>query len=130
MKLSKASIHKLRESGLFIDDEPDFVEDHVAFPNGYIVIKPSSVKGNSLPDYEAWYDDHDGKEKPSDAPRIVIYPKSNLWHVAVSEYVPGPGPGDFDNDFQSEVEAVENILNYFFGKNEHFKESYKANING
>ena len=130
MTLSKASIQKIRESGLFIDDNPDFVETHVAYPNGYIVIKPSSINGNCLPDYEAWYNDHDGKEKMSDAPRIVIYPRSELWHVTVSDYVPGPGPGDFDIHFNSEEEAVDNILNYYFRYNKYFNEYYEASING
>jgi hypothetical protein len=37
--LSAGAISKVRERGLHVTDEPFFPQHHVAYPNGYIVIK-------------------------------------------------------------------------------------------
>ena len=37
------------------------------------------------------------------------------------DWVPGPGPGDFEKTFFNEDEVVAFIVSYYFGKNEFFE---------
>lgn len=37
------------------------------------------------------------------------------WVVTVHDYIPGPGPGDFRNEWDTPEEAVTDILDFFFG---------------
>jgi hypothetical protein len=42
-------------------------------------------------------------------------PGSGKWVVTVHEYIPGPGPGDFVNVWDTPEEAVADILDYLLG---------------
>jgi hypothetical protein len=60
----------------------------------------------------------------SDAPMLSIHIEKDEYRVRVWQWVPGPGPGDFDIGVNTEEEACQLAINYFFEKNEHF-EAYK-----
>ena len=95
----------------------DFPEERIAWPAGYLVCKSSSVKGNGHDSYDFMFDGNSVKMK-SDSPAIVIWNKDGKTHIEVSEYVPGPGPSDFIESFETEYDAVERILRYFFDPND------------
>lgn len=121
MRLSTNSINTIRAKGLYISDTPFFGPNHIAYPNGYIVIKPGSAGGNRIEGYEIWFTNLAGEQELSDAPGAVIFPVEKSWGVSVSEYVPGPGPGDFEKIFSSEQKAVSAIVEYYFGLSPEFQ---------
>ena len=96
-----------------IEPEPFFPPQHVAWPNGYPVHKPEAVQGNCIPDGS--YIVHVGDTgSRTDAPQVVIWHADDSWHTQVSEYAPGPGPGDFRHQFLTERDAVDDVIRYFF----------------
>lgn len=103
-------LDRLRAAGLLVS-EP-FVPNHVAFPDGVIVGKPASVRGHSLPEYEAWWG-LDGLML--DAPGLYLHSDRGRWLVTSHDYVPGPGPGDFVNEWATPDEAVADVLDFYFG---------------
>jgi hypothetical protein len=50
-----------------------------------------------------------------DAPSAHLYPKEDKWIFEVWEFIPGPGPGDFREEFASITDAIPVILDYYFG---------------
>jgi hypothetical protein len=52
---------------------------------------------------------------PINAPVADVYPWQGQWIFEVSEYIPGPGPGDFQRLFDSLDEAIAAVLEYYFG---------------
>jgi hypothetical protein len=104
-------LDRLREVGLLISEA--FVPNHVAFPDGVIVAKPASVEGHSLPGYEAWWGMID--DVMLDAPGLLFHSDGRKWFVTSHDFVPGPGPGDFVNEWDSPEEAVADILDFYFG---------------
>ncbi|AFY54715.1 hypothetical protein Riv7116_2190 [Rivularia sp. PCC 7116] len=82
------------------------------FANGYSVAKPTLVSGNTRIDCECLL----GSDRiPCDAPVANLYPKEDKWIFEISEWVPGPGIGDFQDSFESIDDAVSPILDYYFG---------------
>lgn len=119
MLLSITSINRLRNLGLQLADEPFFSHDHTAYPSGYLVMKPTSVQGNSLPSLRKGYEDgHTFND--TDAPVPVIWNASGRWHVSVWDWAPGPGPGDFVKEFVDEATAIHFIIQYFFDETPEF----------
>jgi hypothetical protein len=100
-------LDRLRGAGLLVSGP--FVPDHVAFPDGMLVAKPASVAGHSLP----------GLAEASggllDAPILYLHSDGGKWYVTSHDYVPGPGPGDFVNEWATAEEAVADILDFYFG---------------
>ncbi len=121
MKLSPESIVEIRALGLYVDAEPCFVSDHVAFPNGYVVIKPEKTLGNFVPGREGWFTNYLGVDEITDAPPVYIFFKEGQWWYEVCEYMPGPGPGDFRRSAESEPEVLEKLRVYFFESNPDFE---------
>src|SRR5690348_14442267 len=92
-------LDQLRAAGLLIS-EP-FVPNHIAFPDGVCVAKPASVVGHSLPGYEGGWG---GTEVKLDAPGLWFHCDGGKWFVTSHDYIPGPGPGDFVNEWSSPEE--------------------------
>ena len=113
MPLSRTSIDELRRRGLRLPDAPSFPTDHRAYPSGYLVMKPISVQGNSLPSLRRDYENGHSLDD-TDTPVPVIWSASGRWHVSVWDWAPGPGPGDFVKEFASEAAAIHFIVQYFF----------------
>lgn len=129
MKLSSRFIEDIRALGLHIDSEPFFGADHRAFPNGYLVIKPSNTRGNHVPGLKASFRNWLGIEDTSDAPVVYVHFQGAEWQYEVSEYVPGPGPGDFRRSACNEHELLERLKKYFFEPNADFEATKSRNGN-
>lgn len=90
--------------------------------NRLTVIKPKGIPGNSLPANNhsnipiIWNDD----EILTDCPVIRLEKSNNKISVICWDWTPGPGPGDFCVDFESEDDAVIFLLNYYFENNDFF----------
>lgn len=114
MKIPEECILKLRSFGLFV--AMPMSPNHV-FPNGVLVGKPVNVPGNHIPGYSTAYVinlDTD-QEVQFDAPPVWLYGHCGVWVVLAEEYCPGPGPGDFVHEWQTPEDAVQDILDFYFG---------------
>lgn len=110
MKISKERLTRLKEAGLLIS-EP-FVETHIAYPGGYIIGKPKSVGGNFRENHESYW----GWEQIlCDAPASYLYEKNDKYFFVVHQWIPGPGWGDFEKTYNELEEALEAIIDYYFG---------------
>lgn len=69
----------------------------------YYVHKPVAVRGNCR--------DND----PEDCPVAHLYNENGKWYFQVHEFAPGPGPGDFTEAHSSMSDAIDSILEYYFG---------------
>lgn len=103
-------IERLRSAGLFVS-EP-WPSDHV-WPNNVLVGKPVGVPGNSIPGFSTGFGISDRVE--FDGPPARFWFNGEVWLVLAEEYCPGPGPGDFLDEWNTPEEAVEDILNFYFG---------------
>jgi len=99
--------------GLLVGDP--FSEGHVAWPLGRSIGKPISAGGYSLPEYECHWSNGEGEDVVVDAPVLQLHFSEGRWHVTVHEYEPGPGPGDFVHGYSTIDQAVEDIIDYYFG---------------
>lgn len=108
--ISEIHLDRLRAARLLVSTP--FVPGHLAFPDGVIVAKPASVPGHSLPDYEAGWGMGD---ITLDAPALFLHSDNGKWFVTSHDYVPGPGPGDFVNEWTCAEEAIADILDFYFG---------------
>ncbi len=111
--LQKKSIERLLKSGLFVSDP--FPAGHY-WEEGVIVGKPTATKGNFIPEFKFGFEEID-----MDAPDVVLFTDGYSWYVVAQEGVPGPAEGDFTNKWASEDEAVEDILEYYFGSPDRMK---------
>lgn len=98
----------LEQKGLILEPWPEISP----FPGGYEIAKPESVMGNTRPDYTVYFS---SGEVVCDAPCTRIYPKGGKWVFELWEFIPGPGPGDFREEFLSITEAIPVIVDYYFG---------------
>lgn len=104
-------LDQLRTAGLLASDP--FASGHIAFPDGVVIGKPASVPGHSIP-YEypcEWGNDG----TVLDAPTLMLHCDSTKWVVTSHDYVPGPGPGDFVDRWDSPEQAIAGILDFYFG---------------
>ncbi|MDQ1097582.1 MULTISPECIES: hypothetical protein [Chryseobacterium] len=87
------------------------------------VIKPKGLSGNYLPENSiskisiALEDE----ELYSDCPIIQIYKNENIFSAKCWDWVPGPGPGDFVIDFDSEDKLIQFLIHYYFENNVYFE---------
>lgn len=118
--LSAAGIRLLRDRGIDIECYPFFPPNHVAYPSGYIAILPSQIDGNRILGMEGHYASSRYKEDAvTNMPSLTLWGDNNAWHICVAQYVPGPGPGDFLEQFETEAEAIAGAIHYFFEPNQH-----------
>ncbi len=74
------------------------------------VAKPASIQGNCISGYSSSIG-----EIPIDAPAILLRPTSEGWIVLNQDHIPELGPGDFKNVWQTQQEAVDDIIEFYFG---------------
>ena len=79
--------------------------------DGIRVAKPKSTPGNALP---TEYTMTIGGETAIDAPILELYTNGASWFVKSHDNVPGPGPGDFTNEWSTVDEALSDIFDFFF----------------
>jgi hypothetical protein len=120
-KLSQNIIDRLESKGLVLfGKERDMV----------MVCKPVTTKGNCI-EGKLWkpineFEAVEGEltlkanQFETNAPVLGIYVEENGFKVQVWQWVPGPGPGDFEVVVSTEEEVYIHTINYFFEKNEHF----------
>jgi hypothetical protein len=72
-------------------------------------IKSFGSTGTFANGYAAW------NPLADDMPTAHIYPREGRWIFEVWEYIPGPGPGDFQRFFDTLDEAIDAALDYYFG---------------
>ena len=107
-------LKRLKDAGLFVS-EP-FADGH-GWEHGVRVGKPSQIPGNSIPNYQGGYITI-GEEIPPpemDAPFVVLLSRSEGWIVRAQECIPQPGMGDFINVWKTADEAIQDILDFYFG---------------
>ncbi len=98
---------KLEQAGLFVS-KPYPVSHSLSL--GVVVGKPTNIQGNKIENFRHGYDEVD-----MDAPDVKLFFKDGQWIVWGQEGVPAPGPGDFKNSWNTAIEAVEDILDFYFG---------------
>ncbi|MBP7860296.1 hypothetical protein KA183_01330 [bacterium] len=124
-KIDEKSVQKLQNAGLFV--APPFPEGHV-MEHGIDIGKPVETIGNRVEGFQTGYDDI-----KMDAPIMTFFSTGEKWVVFVQESIPGPGPGDFLNTWDTQDEAVADILDFFLGNPERmnaisdFKKNRKTN---
>jgi len=126
--LSPASIDRLRRKGVHGSDWPFYHPSHLLCPSGYRVILPANVPGNHYPGPDnGYFTDQSGNYREVNTPAVSVWGKGPVWQVCVSEYAPGPGPGDFSESFNSQDDAIHAVLDFFFNpENEHFVAGLRA----
>jgi len=103
-------LDQLRAAGLLVSDP--YVSEHIAFPDGVSIAKPVSVPGHSLSDIEGeWGSDGTAISYPG----LYFHRDVEKWVVTSHDYIPGPGPGDFIDNWDTAEEAVADILDFYFG---------------
>ncbi|MGR9156230.1 hypothetical protein ACU8L2_23490 [Rhizobium leguminosarum] len=118
---------KLRRNGLVGGALPLFVSTHASYPSGYSISLPESNGGNTLYDHEAYTRDDEGHDQLTRMPSLKLWGEAGNWNICVSEWVPGPGPGDFTKRHMSLDEVLQSILGYFFDpNNEYFNQAELA----
>lgn len=108
MRVPEQCLLRLRSSGLLVSDP--YVPNHLAYPEGVQVGKPASVSGNAIPGYEGYWDG-----VLVDAPSLVMHAQRSKWLVVSHDIIPGPGVGDFVDEWDSPEQAVDDILDFYFG---------------
>lgn len=116
-KISQQQEQRLRNAGLYLSFFPD---GHKGFPNGIRLFKPIELKGNRVADYDTTLSSVDESGNfvdvvKADAPPIVIgCSEDRIWYLHNSQFCPGPGPGDFFNQYDNEEQAVDDALKFYF----------------
>ncbi|CAA7386143.1 hypothetical protein [Chryseobacterium fistulae] len=93
------------------------------------ILKPKGVPGNFLPEDKQsqipirW----GNREFFTDSPVINIEKNEDIFSIICWDWTPGPGPGDFRIEVNSETEVVDFVINFYFEENIHF-EAYKKDI--
>lgn len=113
-RLSHQLISEIKSKGLIVDDHPFFAKDHSGWPSGYLISKPRDVTGNRLPVWEEISKDNSGYDIACDMPTMTIWKTAQGHQIEVHNFVPGPGPGDFQMSFESDDAVLASILNYYF----------------
>lgn len=110
--IDEIHLNVLREAGL-----------HVSSPKALLggewrwVTKPVSTSGNNLPGYESGYVSlGDEPQCPdTDAPMLKLGYDGKRWEVEGINCAGGMGPGDFVTYWGNPEDALDDILDFFFG---------------
>lgn len=128
-KLSEKIIDELESKGLVL-----FGKERMLIQVG----KPSTTKGNCIEgkkwnpicEFEPIENELIPKKEQfeTDAPILGIFIEENGYKVQVWQWVPGPGPGDFEIVLDNEEQVLVATLNYFFEKNDYFEAFRKYHL--
>ncbi len=116
--IEKKYLQILEDSGLFVSKP--YPEGH-GWEHGVVVGKPTSIQGNYIEEYSTGYGDID-----MNAPTLVFHANPDAWIVLAQNFVPTLGPGDFQNSWDTPDEAVEDILDFYFGDSSRMQAKAKA----
>ncbi len=105
--LEEKKLNLLREAGLLV--EPVL---RGPYKGSYSIAKPEKVLGNTRPGENGYY----GPDRIlTDAPCSRLLIGNGKLVFLVREYVPGPGLGDFEEEFEDMELCLQSILDYYFG---------------
>ena len=110
MRIPETYLDELRLAGLLVSDP--WEDDHPFMPSCVGVAKPVHVAGNRQPSRATRW----GMGDIVDTPTLNFFYSDGNWHVVCHEYKPGPGPGDFHDQWSTGEEAIRDILDFFFGE--------------
>lgn len=104
-------LNKLRAAGLHVSDPI------AAFGNGVWVCKPTSTPGNNILGYSSGYVSLEGEAicPETDAPMLKLILHDGIWQVNGQLGAGGMLPSDFIDDWTNAEDAVQDILDYYFG---------------
>ena len=116
---SPAFAKAIREMGLYspqLDSES---------PERFFLMKPLGVEGNGIEGYVDYPFSSviygggkviiEDDSHPSDAQMLRVVFRDGSYSISVWNWVPGPGPGDFNEKFSTEEEVlIHNALGVFF----------------
>ena len=111
-KIDEVYLEKLRSAGLHSSPPVP------SFRDGVWVGKPTSTVGNHIPGYTDGGYTIFGEDAPPDmdAPMLKFYIDSeNNWMVRGEDYAGAKGPGDFVHLWKTPEEALDDILDFYFG---------------
>ncbi len=115
MKLSITNKARLENMGLIIYGREDRC----------FIIKKPNISGNSILNYKSLpilgLTEKYGVEVISDCPVILLWFRETHFILTCQNFVPGPGPGDFAEEFLNEEKLIEFIISYYFGTNKYFE---------
>jgi hypothetical protein len=101
-------VTNLENSGLLVKPNPVG-----PYAGGWTIAKPASIPGNTRKNWEVYFG---SDEILCDAPVARLYLKGGKWVFQVADCVPGPEPGDFQEEFLLIIDAVDAIFDYYFGE--------------
>ena len=110
-QIDEKYLNQLRSAGLFTSHPLG------AFAGGVWVVKPTTTRGNNIPGYSSGYISL-GDEPlcpDNDAPMLKFMHRDDIWIVDGIRSCGGMGPSDFIDTWKTPEEAVQDILDYFFG---------------
>lgn len=122
-KIDKNHLDRLKNAGLHVSPPVK------AFRDGVWVGKPTSTQGNCIPGYKADGYTIFGEDAPPemDAPMLKFYmANENSWMVRGEDFAGVKGPGDFANEWKTVEEAIDDILDFYFGNPSRMQVKAKA----
>lgn len=104
-------LEQLRAAGLHVSAPKPALFD------GVWVCKPTTTPGNSIPGFEGGYIAlGDEPQCPYiDAPMLRFYFHNEKWKVNGQDCAGGMGPSDFIDEWATPEEAVQDVLDFYFG---------------
>jgi hypothetical protein len=110
------AIERLRAKGLVVHDN---ASSRMQF------YRTKSTPGNRREEYKANYLVKFGEKYGQEVVEVLDAPIGGLmqvpaeygdgWTFRVWDWCPGPGPGDFEKRYRSLAEAIDAVLEYYFG---------------
>ena len=111
-----AAVERLRANGLTV---------HHNASSRMQLYRTKSIPGNRREEYKASFFVKIGEEFGQDVVEVLDAPIGGLmrapaengevWAFRVWDCCPGPGPGDFEKRYSTLAEAIDGVLEYYFG---------------
>ncbi|CAN5733837.1 hypothetical protein BH10CYA1_BH10CYA1_34010 [soil metagenome] len=106
-------LEQLRAAGLYVSHPIP------AFRGGFWICKPVATPGNNIPgfNFSGYISLEPNPQCPDiDAPMLKFMFLNDCWQVHGQDCSGGLGPADFIDEWSTPSEAVEDILDFFFGE--------------
>lgn len=110
--IEKKHLDRLREKDLHVSPSIP------AYSGGVWIKKPIATKGHSVPGYSSDYisfEEEPEKQPDSNAPMIAFYRGKSSWVVDLNGSLESVSPADFLNEWATPEEAIDDILDFYFG---------------
>ncbi len=107
----------------------------IEYQDRIVIVKPLDVIGNTIPNYQYTAISSLNEqlevinEVVSDCPKMACCFGTEQITLSVWDWVPGPGPGDFELDFEDMKQVIPFIRSYFFENNLYFEQRKNHHLN-